>query len=82
MLPLDPNAARLTLDSINNGTVRYSCRLHVQIGWPQRVSHESGMFRKTGKEGVRRSDGLPAAEYEADQGRRLWLGLDGRIESD
>ena len=82
MLPLDPNSARLTLDSINNGTARYSCRLHVQITWPPRVSHDGGLYCKTGKEAVRRSDGLPAAEYEADQGRRLWLGLDGRVESD
>jgi hypothetical protein len=82
MIAIESNSVRHILDKIASGETRYDCQFHVQISWPRTVSHDGGNYRKTGKEGVRRSDGLPAAEYEADQGRRLWLGLDGRIERD
>ena len=46
------------------------------------VIHGDGHYYKTGKEGLRRKDGCPTAEYEASKGRRLWLGLDGEIDED
>jgi hypothetical protein len=82
MIAIEPDSVRSFLDWIASGETKYACQFHVQITWPQTVTHEGSCFDKTGKEGVRFSDGMPSAEYWADQGRRLWLGLDGRIEGD
>lgn len=82
MLVIHVNAVRPLLGLIAEGKARYLCRFLVQIEWPQMVAHGDGHYLKTGKEGIRRNDGTPSAEYEADKGRRLWLGLDGEITDD
>jgi hypothetical protein len=46
------------------------------------VVHGDGHYYKTGKEGIRRGDGFPTAEYQATKERRLWLGPDGQIDED
>lgn len=82
MIEIESHGVRPFLDWIASGKTKYACEFHVQIAWPQTVTHEGSSFNKTGKEGVRRSDGMPAAEYWASRGRRLWLGLDGVVEKD
>ena len=82
MIPLEPDAIRRLLDQIANGTTRYDCQFYLQIAWPTMVAHEGNRFFKTGKEGVRRSDGLPSAQYQMPRGRRVWLGLDGVVRED
>ncbi len=82
MIAIETDAVRPLLEQIADGKARYLCQFHVQIGWPQMVVHGDGHYYTTGKEGIRRSDGCPTAEYEANKGRRLWLGLDGKIDED
>jgi hypothetical protein len=82
MLAIENEAVRPILEQIAEGKARYLCRFHVQIAWPQMVIHGESHYFKTGKEGVRRSDGCPTAEYQAKKARRLWLGLDGKIDED
>jgi hypothetical protein len=82
MIPLEPDAARLLLSQIANCKTRYDRRFQVQIAWPPVVAHEGSRFFKTSKEGVRRSDGMPSAEYRAEKGLRLWLGIDGAVRDD
>ena len=82
MIAIQTDAVRPVLKQINAGNVRYLCQFHIQVEWPQMVVHGNGHYLKTGKEGIRRNDGTPSAEYEADKGRRLWLGLDGTIDED
>ena len=82
MIPLEPDSVRVLLGQIADGKTKYDCQFHVQIGWPQVVAHEGSRFFKTGKEGVRLSDGMPSAEYQAEKQRRLWLGVDGTIRDD
>ena len=82
MLAVEIDAVRPILEQIAEGKARYLCRFHVQIGWPQMVIHGDGHFYMTGKEGIRRKDRVPCAEYQASKGRRLWLGLDGKTEDD
>ena len=82
MIPLEPNAARLILDRIADGTARVRCQFHAQVSWPPTVTHDDERYFKTGKEGLRRSDTLPCAEYQSRKARRLWLGLDGVVTED
>ena len=82
MLAIETGAVRPLLEQIADGRARCHCRFHVEIGWPKMVVHGDGHYYKTGKEGIRRKDGLPSAEYQANKERRLWLGLDGQIEED
>ena len=82
MIPLAPDVARLVLDQIASGTTRYPCQFHVQVTWPPTVTHNDRLYSRSGKKGLRRSDGTPTAEYRADRGRRLWLGLDGTVAED
>ena len=82
MIPLEADAVRRLLDQIADGKSRYDCRFHVQLTWPQMVAHEGKRFFRTGKEGVRLSDGMPSAEYEDEKQRRLWLGADGTVQDE
>jgi hypothetical protein len=82
MIVLEPDAVRRLLDQIASAKTRYDCRFYVQIAWLPTVAFESTRFVKTGKEGVRRSDGMPSAEYRASNGCRLWLGCDGLVRED
>ena len=82
MIPLEPDSVRRLLDQIADGKTRYDCRFHVQIAWPPMVAHEGCRYFRTGKEGVRLSDGMPSAEYQAENGCRLWLGCDGVVRED
>jgi hypothetical protein len=82
MIAIEPDAARRLLEQIANGENQYVCQFHVQINWPRSVIHDNQRYYTTGKDGLRRSDGMPSAEYEADKGRRLWLGLDGVVVED
>ena len=82
MIAIETDAVSSLLERISGGKTRYVCQFHVQIAWPQMVIHGDGHYYKTGKEGIRRKDGCPTAEYEASKGRRLWLGLDGEIDED
>ena len=71
MLAIESDAVRPLLEQIAGGKARYLCQFHVQIDWPQMVVHSDGHYYKTGKEGIRRSDRFPTAEYQASKGRRL-----------
>ena len=82
MIAIETDAVAPLLKVIAEGKARYLCQFHVQIEWPQMVVYGDGHLYKTGKEGIRRKDGCPTAEYGASKGRRLWLGLDGKIEED
>jgi hypothetical protein len=82
MLAIETDAVRPLLDYIAEGKARYPCEFHLQVTWPKMVVHGDRQYYKTGKEGVRRSDGMPSAEYWADKGRRLWLSLDGKVAED
>ncbi len=82
MIAIELDAVRPLLEQIADGKARYVCRFHVQVEWPQMIIHGDGHYYKTSKEGIRRKDGLPTAEYQGSKGRRLWLGLDGKIEED
>jgi hypothetical protein len=82
MIAIEPDAVRRLLDQIAIGTTRYDCQFHVQIAWPTTVAHGGTRFFKTGKEGLRRNRGLPSAEYRAEKGLRLWLGVDGAVRED
>jgi hypothetical protein len=82
MIAIELDAARRLLEQIAKDKTRYDCQFLVQVTWPTTVIHDDQRYCETGKEGVRRSDGMPSAEYEADNGRRLWLGLDGVVVED
>jgi hypothetical protein len=82
MVTIETDAVRPLLDQLAEGKTRYPCQFHLQIAWPQMLGHGDRRFSQTGKEGTRRSDGMPSAEYQADKGRRVWLGLDGKVTED
>jgi hypothetical protein len=80
MIAIEPDAARRLLDEIASGKTQYDCQFHVQVAWPSTVIQDDQRYCNTGKDGLRRNDGMPSAEYEAHKGRRLWLRLDGNVE--
>jgi hypothetical protein len=82
MIAIEPDAVRRLIDQIASGETRYKCQIHVQFAWPPTVIHDNQRYCTTGKDGLRRSDEMPSAEYEADNGRRLWLGIDGVVMHD
>ena len=82
MIAIRADAVRHYLDWIASGRTKYVCQFHVEIHWPKSITRKGSCFYKTGKEGIRRIDGVPSAEYSADRGQRLWLGLDGKVERD
>ncbi len=80
MILIDPSDVHRLADRVSVG--RYPCQVYLQVAWPGAVAHTGTSYHSTGKEGIRRADGMPVAEYEAAAGRRLWLGLDGKVEAD
>ena len=82
MIAIELDSVRPLLEQIAEGKARYTCRFHVQVELPRMVAHGDGHYYKTSKEGTRRKDGVPTAEYQGSNDRRLWLGLDGQIEED
>lgn len=64
---------------------KYPFKLKVEVEWPNTVKHEGETYYFYHKEGVRISDQCPCANYQCmtkDYDKRLWLGLDGKIEED
>ena len=58
-------------------------KLIFKLDWPQQsITYNNTHYYATGKKGTRRIDGVAVAEYENDNGQRLWLGSDGNVEED
>ena len=44
------------------------------------IIHLGVRYYRTGKTGTHFATGLPATEYEAEDGRRLWAVADGTVD--
>jgi hypothetical protein len=56
--------------------------VRVEGEFPGRLVFEGKRYVATGKLGTRVVDGVQAAEYEAGDAARVWLGRDGRVVPD
>jgi hypothetical protein len=54
----------------------------VKGDFPSSLIYRGKRYHRTGKLGTRFSDGMRAAEYEADDASRVWLGADGQVVPD
>ena len=75
MIAIETDAVRPLLDQIAKGMTQYACQFHVQIAWPQMVVHGDGHYYTTGKEGVRRRDGVSHRRIPGQQRAAAVAGL-------
>lgn len=63
---------------------QFPLKIYLEVDWPFSVEYNNLIYICNKKEGTRVKDGCPVAEYYTLENgdRRLWLGLDGKIEED
>jgi hypothetical protein len=49
---------------------------------PPTLTHKGKTFQRTGKLGSNRASGLPSAEYEGEDGSRMWRDVNGSVRDE